>query len=342
MAHLNGRNLDYDAVLILSFGGPEAPEDVLPFLQNVTRGREVPESRLLEVAGHYQAFGGISPINSQNREIVRHLSEELQVRGLDLPVMLGNRNWHPYLRDTLTTAVNRGYSSLLVVVTSAFSSYSGCRQYLEDIERAVQDIDSGHSLRIDKIRPFYNSAGFIDALQHNLREALEAFAETPSEEVQVLFTAHSIPLSMATNCEYEAQLIDACSLVMGKFDNYPSELAFQSRSGPAAQPWLQPDICDVIEASNYANIVVCPIGFVSDHMEVLFDLDLEAKNACEMRDIKFTRVAAVGTNPIFISGVADLIEQRCGTMEQVVTLGTRGEWADRCDLGCCLGVNTAN
>jgi ferrochelatase len=229
-----------------------------------------------------------------------------------------------------------GYSRLLVLVTSAFSSYSGCRQYLEDIERAVATLDSETSLIVDKIRLFYNSAGFIGAVQDNLRKTLIEFEHTPNEDVQILFTAHSIPKSMADNCDYEVQLTEACTQVMDGFERHPWQLVFQSRSGRPSQPWLEPDICDAIEVSDRVNIVVCPIGFVSDHMEVLFDLDLEAKNACEDRHIKFARVASVGTNPMFVSGIADLIEQRSGTLEQVLTLGTHGEWANRCELGCCL------
>ena len=342
MAHKNGKTLNYDAVVVLSFGGPEGPEDVRPFLQNVTRGRKIPESRLAEVAEHYQSFGGISPINGQNREFVRHLSAELKCRGLDLPVLFGNRNWHPYLADTLATAVECGYSRILVLVTSAFSSYSGCRQYIEDIEGAVASIDPAASLAVHKVRPFYNSSGFIGAIQDNLRETLKAFNEDTDEDVQILFTAHSIPLSMANNCEYEQQLREACLLVMDQFADHPWKLVFQSRSGPASQPWLEPDISHAIQGSDHSNIVACPIGFVSDHMEVLFDLDLDAKNTCEARDIKFGRVAAVGTNPIFVSGITDLIEQRCGTMQQVATLGVRGEWADHCDLDCCLGPDAGN
>jgi len=337
MAHKNGKTLNYDAVIVLSFGGPEGPEDVLPFLHNVTRGRKVPESRLMEVADHYQAFGGISPINAQNREFVRHLSAELKCRGFDLPVLFGNRNWTPYLEDTLATAVENGYTKILVFVTSAFSSYSGCRQYIEDIEGAIATIDSAATLTVDKIRPFYNSAGFIQSIQNNLRVTLEGFQDGARQDVQVLFTAHSIPFSMAVNCEYEEQLKEACELVMDQFHEHPWDLVFQSRSGSPTQRWLEPDICDAIEVSDHMNIIACPIGFVSDHMEVLFDLDRDAKKACEIRGIKFGRVSAVGTNPDFISGITDLIEQRCGTLEQVITLGTRGEWADRCEVGCCLG-----
>jgi ferrochelatase len=339
MAEKNTLSQSYDAVVVLSFGGPEGPEDVLPFLQNVTRGRNIPESRLIEVGEHYQAFGGVSPINGQNRELVSHLSEELEIRGMNLPVLFGNRNWHPYLKDTLVDAVELGYSRLLVLVTSAFSSYSGCRQYLEDIELAMASIDSATSLVVDKIRPFYNSPGFIGAVQDNLAKTLEEFEGTPDEKVQILFTAHSIPESMANSCAYESQLIEACSLVMEEFGENPWRLVFQSRSGRPSQPWLEPDICDAVEGSDHVNIVVCPIGFVSDHMEVLFDLDLEAKNACENRGIKFARVPSVGTNPIFVSGIADLIEQRCGTLENVLTLGVNGEWPNRCELGCCLGSN---
>jgi ferrochelatase len=341
MAHKNGKTLSYDAVVVLSFGGPEGPEDVLPFLHNVTRGRKVPESRLIEVAEHYQAFGVISPINGQNREFVRHLSAELERRGFDLPVMFGNRNWNPYLEDTLATAVENGYSRILVLVTSAFSSYSGCRQYIEDIEGAIASIDSERSLAVDKIRPFYNSSGFIEALQDNLRVTLGEFHDDEEKDVQILFTAHSIPFTMAVNCEYEEQLKEACGLVMDQFE-HPWKLVFQSRSGPPTQPWLEPDICDAIQGSDHMNIVACPIGFVSDHMEVLFDLDLDAKTACETRGIKFGRVAAVGTNPRFVSSMTDLIEQRCGTMQQVVTLGSHGEWADRCNVGCCLGPDSEN
>jgi len=340
MAHKNGKTLSYDAVIVLSFGGPEGPEDVLPFLHNVTRGRKVPQRRLMEVAEHYQAFGGISPINGQNREFVRHLSAELERRGFDLPVMFGNRNWNPYLEDTLATAVQDGYSRILVLVTSAFSSYSGCRQYIEDIEGAIASIDSVTSLAVDKIRPFYNSSGFIQAIQDNLRVTLEGFHDNADQDVQILFTAHSIPFSMAANCEYEEQLREACGLVMDQFGEHPWKLVFQSRSGPPTQPWLEPDICDAIEGSHHMNIVACPIGFVSDHMEVLFDLDRDAKNACESRGIKFGRVRAVGTNPKFVSGITDLIEQRCGTMQHVVTLGSQGEWPDRCNVGCCLGPDS--
>ena len=342
MAHKNGKTLSYDAVVVLSFGGPEGPDDVLPFLRNVTRGREVPEDRLMEVAQHYQAFGGISPINGQNREFVQHLSAELDRRGFDLPVLFGNRNWYPYLKNTLDSAVENGYARILVLVTSAFSSYSGCRQYIEDIETAVESVGSRMPLAVDKIRPFYNSSGFIEALQDNLRVTLDEFHDDEKQDVEILFTAHSIPFSMSVNCEYENQLIEACGLVMDQFGGHPWQLVFQSRSGPPTQPWLEPDVCDVIKTSQYRNIIACPIGFVSDHMEVLFDLDVDAKAVCENRGIKFGRVAAVGTNPRFVSGMTDLIEQRCGTLQEVVTLGSHGEWLDRCKVGCCLGHDLDN
>jgi ferrochelatase len=233
----------YDALLVVSFGGPEAPDEVMPFLENVLRGRNVPRERMLEVAHHYEMFGGVSPINGQNRALIHALERELSENALDLPVYWGNRNWHPLLADTLRQMRDKGVRRALAFVTSAYSSYSGCRQYREDIERARAAVGEG-APQVDKLRVFYNHPDFIAPNVENLQAAL---ARIPSERraaAHVAFTAHSIPLSMASNCDYQAQLSETCRLVAEGAGHARWQLVFQSRSGSPAQPWLEPDICD--------------------------------------------------------------------------------------------------
>ncbi|MEC7564283.1 MAG: ferrochelatase [Planctomycetota bacterium] len=325
----------YDALMLLSFGGPEGPDDVMPFLRNVTRGKDVPESRLLQVAEHYLQFGGVSPINEQNRLLIDELRAALDQRGNPIPILFANRNWHPLLEDTIRNAVDTGFGRILVLVTSAFSSYSGCRQYLEDLERAGSELGDANPI-FDKIRPFYNSPGFISAMQDNLSKSIDSLGEARPADVKVLFTAHSIPMDMASNCEYETQLDEACNMVMEVFPEYSWQLVYQSRSGSPARPWLEPDINDVIGTFDENCIVACPIGFVSDHMEVLFDLDHEAKDLCHQAGKHFARVRSVVTHPLFVNGLVDLVEQRMGRLEAVPVLGTRGALPDECPLGCCL------
>lgn len=332
-------NNGYQAILVVSFGGPEKKEDVIPFLENVLRGKNVPHQRMMEVAEHYYEFGGVSPINQQNRQLIDALREQLKNNGPDLPVYWGNRNWHPMLTDTLKTMKADGITKCLALVTSAFSSYSGCRQYREDMARSLSEIDGG--LTIHKLRVFYNHPGFIQPLIETTTESWNRIANDQRSTSRLLFTAHSIPNAMAENCDYEVQLLEACRLIADGA-GVPAEqwqLVYQSRSGPPTQPWLEPDICDEIRSlkteHDISNCVVVPIGFVSDHMEVLFDLDTEAKETCEELSIGFHRVPTVGTNPQFIQGLVELIRERTdGTSRSC--LGQRPANHDFCPVDCCL------
>ena len=239
----------YDAVIVVSFGGPEGVDDVIPFLDNVLRGRNVPEERKLEVAEHYYHYNGISPINGQNRQLVQALENELAVHGVRLPVYLGNRNWHPYIADTLREMMNQGYNRILAFVTSSFSSYSGCRQYREDIESAQESIGEGAPI-VDKIRVFYNHPGFIESNVERIKEAFSGLPKCDREKVQLVFTAHSIPRSMAKKCRYETQLTECVQLIADALDHKKWNLVYQSRSGSPHQPWLEPDICDYLSKLN--------------------------------------------------------------------------------------------
>ena len=314
----------YDAVLVLSFGGPEKPEDVMPFLENVLRGRNVPRERMLEVAEHYHHFDGRSPINDQNRELVTALQA-----AVPLPVYWGNRNWHPFLVDTMRQMQADGVQRALAYVTSSFSSYSGCRQYREDVERARAEIGAG-APQVDKLRSFYNHPLFIETVFERTSEALAGLAKA-----EVLFTAHSVPLSMADSSDYVKQLHEACRLVSEKLDLAGWRLVYQSRSGPPSQPWLEPDICEVLrEMEPGAEVVIVPIGFVSDHMEVLYDLDTEARLICRERGIRMERALTPGTHPKFVSMIAELIGERMGTCARRA-IGNFGPNHDVCPENCC-------
>jgi len=342
---------DYDALLIVSFGGPEGPDDVLPFLENVLRGRNVPRERMLEVAEHYRRFGGKSPINEQNRQLIVALEMELAAHGPQLPIYWGNRNWHPLLTDTMRQMAADGVRHALTFVTSAFSSYSGCRQYREDITRAQQAVGPT-APRVDKLRVFFNHPGFIEPMIERTRDA---WAQVPSdrrEQALMVFTAHSIPLSMAAGCAYEAQLRDACRLVAEGVANslalweragvrVPWQLAYQSRSGPPQQPWLEPDVGVFVERRQASgvrcqDVVVVPIGFISDHMEVVYDLDTELRERCERLGINLVRAATVGTHPRFIRMIRELIEERMSDSPVRPALGTLGPKEDVCPEDCCL------
>jgi ferrochelatase len=327
----------YDALLVLSFGGPEGMDEVLPFLENVTRGRNIPRERLEEVAEHYAHFGGVSPINAQNRELIVALERELAGHGIALPIYFGNRNWSPFLGDTIERMRADGVREVLVFVTSAYSSYSGCRQYREDVMRALDALDV-HDMRFDKIRVFFNHPGFIEPMAQRLREALASLPVERRPDAAVIFTAHSIPLSMAKGSAYERQLREASRLVAELAGAERHRLAWQSRSGPPQVPWHEPDILDVLTelgASGVKDVVVVPIGFISDHLEVLFDLDVEARELAERLGMGMMRVPSVGVDPAFIAMIRELIEERLTANPERRALGALGASHDVCPLNCC-------
>src|SRR5688572_17406898 len=270
----------YDAFLLVSFGGPESREDVLPFLENVLRGRNVPRERMLEVAEHYYHFDGVSPINAQNRALIEALRGEFAAAGVDLPIYWGNRNWHPLLPDTVGQMRDDGVRRALAFFTSAFSSYSGCRQYRENVTAAREAVGQG-APEIEKLRSFFNHPGFLEPMAEQVGQALGEIPADRREAAHIVFTAHSIPSTMAAGCRYEAQLHEASRLVAQTCNHPRFDVVYQSRSGPPTQPWLGPDVGDHLRqlaSQGVRDVVVVPIGFISDHMEVLFDLDYEAKH----------------------------------------------------------------
>ena len=331
--------MKYDAILWVSFGGPEKPDDIIPFLENVLRGRNVPRQRMMVVAEHYHHFGGRSPINQQNRQLIKALEAKLAANGPQLPVYWGNRNWHPLLTDTVAKMKADGVRRALAFVTLAFGSYSGCRQNMEDIALAQAAVGEG-SPAIDKVRLFYNHPGYIAAMTEQVKKSLETIPAERRSAAHVVYTAHSIPLSMAKNCRYSEQLLEACGLVSAALRRSGNPLVYQSRSGPPSQPWLEPDILDhlreVGRAGRVTDVVVVPIGFVSDHMEVLFDLDTEARQLCEELGLNMVRTASVGTNPRFAAMVRELILERVNGKPERPNLGTLGACPDVCPSGCCL------
>jgi protoporphyrin/coproporphyrin ferrochelatase len=327
--------MSYDALLIVSFGGPEGMDDVIPFLENVLRGRNVPRERMLAVAHHYEMFDGVSPLNQQNRNLVGALKQELEARGPRLPVYWGNRNWHPLLADTMREMTRDGVQSALAFVTSAYSSYSSCRQYRQNIADAQAAVGPT-SPRVDKLRAFYNHPRFIEANVDHIREA---FAKLNSaSNAELVFTAHSIPESMAANCEYADQLHEAGQLIAGMLGVERWRVVYQSRSGSPSQPWLGPDILDCLRelrAEDIENVVVAPIGFVSDHMEIVYDLDYEAQNLARELGLNMVRAATAGTHPAFIAMIRELILERIHD-EPPRFLGWRGPSHNVCPADCCL------
>jgi protoporphyrin/coproporphyrin ferrochelatase len=329
--------MSYDAIFVVSFGGPESREDVMPFLENVLRGRNVPRERMLAVAEHYYHFDGKSPINQQTRELIAALKQELEQRGPQLPVYWGNRNWHPMLADTLREMQRDGIRRALGFVTSAYSSYSGCRQYREDIARAQTEIGAG-APEIDKIRAFFNHPGFIDATVERLREALHEIPSSARKDVQIVCTAHSIPISMANSSDYVQQLEEVRKLVSERLQLSNHVLVYQSRSGAPGQPWLEPDILEYlreVKTKNLASaVVLAPISFISDHMEVLYDLDIEARQLCESLSLPMSRARTVGVHPAFISMIGELIRERTSGGERRA-MGSLGARQDLCAEDCC-------
>ena len=325
----------FDAVLLLSFGGPNGPDDVLPFLENVTRGRGVPSERLEEVAEQYHLFGGVSPINDQNRALLDALRAELDRRGHALPLYWGNRNWAPFVEDTMREISGAGHRRVLALSTSAWSSYSACRQYHEDLARACAAVASagGAPPLVHKVRPYWNVPGFIEAM---VERVADARAEQP--DGRLVFTAHSVPLSMASTSDYELQLRDAAALIAERVEPGAEwDLVFQSRSGPPQVPWLEPDIVDhlgALAAAGVRDVVVVPVGFTSDHMEVLFDLDTQAAAAADELGVTMVRAGTVGTHPAFVAGLVDVLEENLLGTEPVV-LGPLGPRVNPCRPDCC-------
>jgi len=351
-----------DAVLLVSFGGPEGQDDVLPFLRNVTRGRGIPDERLEEVAHHYRAFGGVSPINAQNRALKAELERELAARGIDLPVLWGNRNWDPYLADALREAHAAGHRRILALVTSAYSSYSGCRQYREDLADALAATGLAGEITIDKVRQYFDHPGFVAPFAEGVRGALARLREQrldPARDVRVLFATHSIPTQTAVTSgppgaalgpdgAYGAQHRAVAEVVMAglaeEFGAVPWDLVFQSRSGAPHIPWLEPDVNDAVEAvaaDGARGVVIVPLGFVSDHMEVLWDLDEEAMTTAREAGLLAERVPTPGVHPAYVAGLVDLVSERLAGPDGVALCGKRpaltplGPWYDVCRAGCC-------
>ena len=327
----------FDALLVVSFGGPEGQEDVMPFLENVLRGKNVPRERMLEVAEHYKHFGGVSPINEQNRQLISAIEDDFKANGLDLPVYFGNRNWHPLFPDTLRQMKEDGVKCALAFFTSIYSCYSGCRQYRENIMEAQASLGEG-APEVHKLRMSFNHPSYIAASASRVQDAIDQVPEERRDKIHFVFTAHSIPMSMAENCNYSIQLKESCRLIMEKIGNQSWDLVYQSRSGPPSQPWLEPDVCDYLEElkanPEIKDVVLMPVGFVSDHMEVMFDLDTEAKETCEEVGINMVRAYTVGTHPEFVSMVRLLCEERMHGTEKLAIGSMPANW-DVCPKDCC-------
>jgi protoporphyrin/coproporphyrin ferrochelatase len=321
----------YDALLLLSFGGPEGPDDVMPFLENVTRGRGVPRARLESVAEHYHHFGGASPINQQSRDLKAAIEADFAAGGLDLPVYWGNRNWHPFLADTVRRMKADGVRRAAAFVTSAYSGYSCCRQYLEDIDRARAEVEGAPE--IDKLRVYYDHPGFVEPMIDNTRAAFDRLPADLRQDARLVFTAHSVPMAQPGRASYVAELNDVAATVA---EGRPWTLAYQSRSGPPSMPWLEPDIGDQLEklcSEGVEAAVIVPVGFVSDHMEVKYDLDVEAAELAGRIGLRIERAATPGTHPRFVTMVRELLLERDGTARPA--LGTLGPRPDTCAATCC-------
>jgi protoporphyrin/coproporphyrin ferrochelatase len=349
----------YDGLLLLSFGGPEAPDEVLPFLENVTRGRGIPRERLVEVGEHYHARGGRSPLNDLNRSLLSALNVELAAAGTDVPVYWGNRNWSPYLTDTLRQAHEDGHRRLLVIATSAYASYSGCRQYREDLATSLLALAAeGRSVHVDKIRHYFNHPGFVTASADAVLESLSQLGTVPDEGgspedlPRLVFVTHSIPTAMADTAgpdggAYVAQHLEVAALVTREVTERTGlplqwDLVYCSRSGPRSQPWLEPDVNEhlrALAAGGTPAVVLVPIGFVSDHMEVVHDLDTEAAETAEEAGLRFARSATAGTHPAFVRALVDLVLERSmlerGTAVERAAVGSLLPSHDTCPEGCC-------
>lgn len=362
----------YDALLLASFGGPEGQDDVIPFLRNVTRGRGIPDERLEEVATHYRAHGGVSPINDQNRALKAALEQELSCRGIELPVYWGNRNWDPYMPETLQRIYQDGHRRALTVTTSAYSGYSSCRQYREDLGVALRETGLEGKLDVDKVRQYFDHPGFVQSFAEGMREGLQQMLQKVEDrsKLHIFFATHSIPNSDAaaagprplaeelqrrTGAEageangadaYSAQHLAVAELLMEMVEEAEDidwSLVYQSRSGPPTVPWLEPDINDAMEElaqqKDLAGVVVVPLGFVSDHMEVIWDLDTEAKETAEKLELEFVRTPTPGTHQKFVAGLVDMVAERLAQLEERPAregLSEFGPWYDVCRPNCCV------
>ncbi len=348
----------YDAIILLGFGGPEAPEEVMPFLRRVTGGRGIPDERLAEVGEHYALFGGRSPINDQNRALVAALRAELDARGEDIPVLWGNRNSAPFITDTLRDAYAAGHRRVVVVTTSAYASYSSCRQYRENLADAMDVLTAEEApLTVDKIAPYAPRPGFMQANLERLVESMRAIDGAPDEEVALLFVTHSIPTTMDETSGpgdgeghlYQRQhlalasaLTEEANRVLGR--DLTGELVFCSRSGPPTQPWLEPDVNDrlaQVAAAGARTVVLAPIGFISDHMEVVYDLDVEAARTAERVGVRLVRVPTAGTLPAFVRDLVDAVAERAAEARGEALPRVDGRMPSVCAAGCCPNLRTA-
>jgi protoporphyrin/coproporphyrin ferrochelatase len=351
--------MTYDAILLASFGGPEGPDEVMPYLERVTEGRGVPYERLVEVSHHYMALGGVSPINEQNRALLAKLVERLPQRGVTIPIYWGNRNSEPYFADVVKQMYQDGHRKVLAWVTSAYSSYSGCRQYRENFYKALSDNNLVGSMTIDKVRHYFDHPGFLQPVVEDLVEKVRALVSAGHDpgHAKIMFATHSIPNAMgetsgppamrekfaAPGGAYEAQHLAAATLVMAMvaselgFEPPTWQLVYQSRSGSPQVPWLEPDVNDAIrdaKDSGATAVVVVPLGFVSDHVEVVWDLDNEAHETAEELGMWFARAATPGIHDAFVEGIVDLLEERLSGAGKKA-LSDLGPWADFCAIGCC-------
>jgi protoporphyrin/coproporphyrin ferrochelatase len=344
----------YDAFLLVSFGGPEGPDDVMPFLENVTRGRGIPRERLEAVSHHYLSLGGTSPINEQNRRLIASLRVELDARGIGLPIYWGNRNWDPFLTAELARIHADGRRRVLAIATSAYASYSGCRQYREDLARSLEEAGLSGKLAIDKVRHYFDHPGFVGPFAEGLAAAVAELAGAgyAGDDVRVLFTTHSIPLAMAAAsgpagrfdaggayvAQHRAAIESIVEAARGRGADVPAwSLVYQSRSGAPSVPWLEPDVNDALReasASGMRAAIVVPVGFVSDHVEVVWDLDHEARETCDELGVRMIRVATPGTHPAFVAAIADLVEERTAGAPARF-LSPLGPWPAVCAAGCC-------
>jgi ferrochelatase len=358
-----GQLSPYDGILLLSFGGPEKPEEVMPFLRIVTAGRGIPDERLAVVAEHYQSFGGKSPINDQNRLLLAALRAELDRRELGTPVVWGNRNFHPFLTDALREAHETGMRRLVTIVTSAYTSYSSCRQYREDLAAAVATLaEEGREIEVDKVRPYFSHPGFSRVNARHVTEAVRALRDQGDEEIRLVFVTHSIPEAMddtsgpgdgegnayrREHLALSAAITEEVNATLSRALDH--ELVYCSRSGPPTQPWLEPDVNDALRtlaSEGVRTVVVAPIGFVSDHMEVRYDLDTEAARTAAEAGLQMVRVPTVGTDPEFVSGLVDLVVERAAQARGAGT-GPSPSWPGRevspsvCRSGCCPNLRAA-